>query len=59
MAETLVGTRLHFLVGELSSCAEAVDLSSTELSADALSCLEAPFSLRWLRIGPTRVLRRP
>jgi hypothetical protein len=42
VAETLVGTRLHFLVGELSSCAEAVDLSSTELSADALSCLEAP-----------------
>ena len=42
MAETLVGTRQHSLVGELSNCAEAVDLFSTELSADVLSCLEAP-----------------
>jgi hypothetical protein len=41
-AETLVGTRLHSLVVELSSCAEAVDLSSTKLSANVLSCLEAP-----------------
>ena len=36
------GARLHSLVGELSSCAEAVDISSPELSADVLSCLEAP-----------------
>jgi hypothetical protein len=41
-ARTLSGARLHSLVGELSSCAEAVDISSPELSADVLSCLEAP-----------------
>jgi hypothetical protein len=39
---TLAGARLHSLVGELSSCAETVDISSLELSADVLSCLEAP-----------------
>ena len=42
MAETLAGARLHSLVGELSICAEAVHLSSPALSADVLSCLEAP-----------------
>jgi hypothetical protein len=44
VAETrkLAGARLHSLVGELSSCAAAVDISSPELSADVLSCLEAP-----------------
>jgi hypothetical protein len=36
------GARLHSLVGEISSCAKAVDISSPELSADVLSCLEAP-----------------
>ncbi len=40
--ETSAGARLHSLVEELSGCAEAVDISSPELSADVLSCLEAP-----------------
>jgi hypothetical protein len=39
---TLAGARLHSLVAELSSCAEAVDISSPDLSADVLSCLEVP-----------------
>jgi hypothetical protein len=39
---TLAGARLHSLVREISSCSEAVDISSPELSVDVLSCLEAP-----------------
>jgi hypothetical protein len=60
MAQTLAGARLHSLVGELSSCAEAVDISSSALSADVLSCLEVPLrGLSALLANPSDAPRAP